>query len=234
MRVHSPSSDNHYTNIDHHIRQTAIAVGTFTAGHALYRGSRHPTPLALSAAVNGGIAGTVFFGIREVVARPLLWHSGYFTHPTPRTSSQPSWSHIRMHDVPETAVSGALTGGIINAWRHGAAGIWAGARTAGIICTVLQFGFNELTVMRVKFVSRKIHESQPRPEIAPLPSDGPEEPRNSIVDHLMAVIGFVKLTDEEYLKVLKKQRAEALARIALLEHERRERDQARSDTKEAT
>ncbi|KAM5534055.1 hypothetical protein V8D89_012236 [Ganoderma adspersum] len=212
---------------------TSIAAGTFTAVHSLYRGSRHPTPLALSAAVNGGIVGTLFFGIREAVVRPMLSHSGYITHSTRSPSSQPSWTHIRMHNVPETAVSGALTGGIVNAWRNGVSGIWAGARTAGIICTVLQFGLNELTVMRVKFVSRKMQESHSAPEIASLPLDKLEEPRTSIVDRLMAVIGFTKLTDEEYLKVLKKQRDEALARISILEHERKERDQARIDTKEA-
>ena len=56
-------------------------------------------------------------GIREVVIRPMLSHSGYFTHSTPSPSSQPSWTHIRMQNVPETAISGALTGGIVNAWR---------------------------------------------------------------------------------------------------------------------
>ena len=99
---------------------------------------------------------------------------------------------------------------------------------------MLQFGLNELTVMRVKFVSRKIQESHSAPQVAPLPSDKPEAPRTSIVDRLMAVIGFTKLTDEEYLKVLKKQRNEALERIAILEQERKERGQARIDTKEAT
>ena len=114
---------------------------------------------------------------------------------------------MRMHDVPETAISGAVTGGIINAWRRtylllfflaspssilargsgGSAGILAGARTAAIICTVLQFAFNELGVARVKFVSRKIQESQPRPEIAPPPA-APEKPRMSIFDRLMTVI----------------------------------------------
>ena len=103
------------------------------------------------------------------------------------------------------------------------AGIWAGARTAAIICTVLQFGFNELGVARVKFVSRKIQESQPRPEIAPPPAT-PEKPRMSIFDRLMTVIGFRKLTDEEYLKALKKQRDEALERIAVLEQQRREEE----------
>ena len=112
----------------------------------------------------------------------------------------------------------------------GVAGIWAGARTAGVICTVLQFSFNELTVMRVKFVSSKIQESHRPPEITSPPPDKPEEPRTSIVDRLMAVIGFTKLTDEEYLKVLKKQRDEALERIAVLERERRERDDADNDT----
>ncbi|TBU35720.1 hypothetical protein BD311DRAFT_12088 [Dichomitus squalens] len=208
---------------------TSIVSGTFTAVHALYRGSSHPTPLALSAAVNGGIAGTLFFSIREAAIRPLLRRSGHSAHTTPDTSSQPSWSHLRMHDVPETIISSALTGGIINAWRRGSAGIWAGARTAAVICTVLQFGFNELSVMRVKFVSRQMQESQPRPEIVPSPPDTLEEPRTSIFDRLMAVIGFRKLTDEEYMKALKKQRDAALERIAVLEHERREKERSEAD-----
>ena len=40
---------------------TAVAAGTLTAIRALLKGSHHPTPLALSASVNGGIAGAVFF-----------------------------------------------------------------------------------------------------------------------------------------------------------------------------
>ena len=60
------------------------------------------------------------------------------------------------------------------------------------------------------------------------PPAAPEKPRMSIFDRLMTVIGFRKLTDEEYLKALKKQRDEALERIAVLEQERREEE--RQDT----
>ena len=48
---------------------TAVAAGTFTAAQAILRGSRHPTPLALSSAVNGGIAGAMFFGASLAVDR---------------------------------------------------------------------------------------------------------------------------------------------------------------------
>ena len=59
MRVRSPVS----LALRHTDRAlpTAVTAGTFTAIHALLRGSRHPSPLALSSAVNGGIAGAIFF-----------------------------------------------------------------------------------------------------------------------------------------------------------------------------
>ncbi|RPD66419.1 hypothetical protein L226DRAFT_566853 [Lentinus tigrinus ALCF2SS1-7] len=216
----------------------AIAAGTFTAIHALYRGSRHPTPLALSAAVNGGVAGTLFFGLREVLVSPLLQS---FNHSTPNqgTSSTPSpqsWSQMRTHKLPDSALSGAFTGGILNAWQYGRARIWAGARTAAIICTVLQLGYNELGVTRVKFVSRKIKESQSQPDAVSVPDaiPVPDAPRLSIFDRLMGIVGFRKLTDEEYLEALKKQRDEALVRIAAIEQERSERRQLRNDSEDST
>lgn len=120
---------------------TAVAAGTFTAVHALYRGSRHPSPLALSSAVNGGIAGAVFFsalsiqdaclvcscspvvheGIREVLVSPLLraaQHGEEAVGGAGNTTSQPSWAQMRLHHVPDTAISGAFAGAIINAWQR--------------------------------------------------------------------------------------------------------------------
>ncbi|KAI0647317.1 hypothetical protein C8Q79DRAFT_1000261 [Trametes meyenii] len=202
----------------------AVAAGTFTALHSLYRGSRHPVPLALSAASNGGIAGAIFFGIREVVVSPLLRAALVPAEPDlPSSSSStnfpPSWSQLRTHHLLDSAASGALTGAIINKWRNGR--VLAGASTAAFICTLLQLGFNELGVARIKYISRKIHETQDAP--APLPA--PEvaaTPKVSIFDRFLGIIGFRKLSDDEYLKVLKKQRDEALERIAVLEKERSE------------
>ncbi len=92
--------------------------------------------------------------------------------------------------------------------------------------------------MRVKFVSRKIKETRPPADVVPV-SDAPtpvsDPSRLSIFDRLVRVIGFRKLTDEEYLEALKKQRDEALARIAVIERERRERvDEAIDATEKPT
>lgn len=108
---------------------------------------------------------------------------------------------------------------------------WAGARTGAIICTIVQWGFNEFRIMRVKFVSRKLQESRPQRDIpiSSSPTESTGETRLSILDRLMSIVGFRKLSDEEYMRVLKKQRDEALDRIAVLEEERRERGQPHSD-----
>ena len=86
--------------------------------------------------------------------------------------------------------------------------------------------------MRVKFVSRKIQELPPQPQASSQLPEPFDKPRISFVDRLMSVIGFRKLSDEEYLKVLKKQRDEALQRIAVLEQERREKEKTREDGKD--
>ncbi|KAI0672965.1 hypothetical protein C8Q78DRAFT_1077274 [Trametes maxima] len=209
----------------------AVAAGTFTALHRLYKGSRHPAPLALSAASNGGIAGAIFFGIREVVVSPLLRTTLAPAEPelpsgSSSTKAPPSWSQLRMHHLLDSAVSGALTGAIINKWRNGR--VLAGARTAAFVCTLMQLGFNELGVTRIKYISRKIHEIQDAPTPLPLPEVA-ATPKVSIFDRFLGIIGFRKLSDDEYLKVLRKQRDEALERIAVLEKERSEQAPAHDD-----
>ncbi|KAI0362400.1 hypothetical protein OH77DRAFT_49082 [Trametes cingulata] len=209
---------------------TSIAAGTFAALHGLYRGSRHPGPLAISAAVNGGIAGTIFFAIREVVVSPVLQATVRRSEPAHGASTshssetQPSWTQLRTRYLLDSAMSGAFTGAVINKWRKGR--VMAGARTAALICTLLQLGYNELGVMRVKYVTRRIQETQPRFDATPAPPptlpEAQKEPKITFVDRIMGIIGFRKLSDEEYLKTLKKQRDEALARIAVLEREREE------------
>ncbi|KAH9901557.1 hypothetical protein C8Q73DRAFT_723736 [Cubamyces lactineus] len=142
-----------------------------------------------------------------------------------------------MHGMLETTVSGALTGAIINKWRRG--NVLAGARTAGLLCALVQLGYNELGVMRIKYVSRKLQEARTQPGVAapvpvPLPTEATDKPKTSVFDRLMGIIGFRKLSDEEYLKVLKKQRDEALERIAVLEWERSEREKAAEGENDAS
>lgn len=84
--------------------------------------------------------------------------------------------------------------------------------------------------MRVKFVSRKIKESQSETDVVSVAAPVSDASRLSIFDRLLGIIGFRKLTDEEYLKALKKQRDEALEKIAAIEQERREKTQSREDS----
>ncbi|KAI0780678.1 hypothetical protein BD413DRAFT_600231 [Trametes elegans] len=202
-----------------------LATGSFTALLALARGSSHPTPLALSAGTNGGIAGAIFFGTREVIVTPLLQATLRNGNPSQGTSSsagpssQPTWTQLRTYHLLDSATSGALTGAIINKWRNGR--VLAGARTAGLICTFIQLGFNELGVMRIKYVSRELQKARSSPEPVPQPAPSDAE-KYSWFDRALSLIGFRKMSDEEYLKTLKKQRDEALQRIADLERGRSE------------
>lgn len=110
--------------------------------------------------------------------------------------------------------------------------VLAGARTAGLVCALVQLGYNELGVTRIKFVTRKIEEAA-MPAPAPAIPEATETPKMTFFDHALSLIGFRKLSEEEYVKVLKKQRDEALERIAILERERAE-EQARESTTEAS
>ncbi|KAI0636719.1 hypothetical protein C8Q77DRAFT_520284 [Trametes polyzona] len=216
---------------------TSVVAGTFAALHGLYRGSRHPAPLALSAGANGGIAGAIFFGIREVIVSPLLQttlrRGGPAQEPSgsETSTSRPTWTQLRTHHLLDSATSGALTGAIINKWRNGR--VLAGARTAALLCTLVQLGFNELGVWRIKYVTRKIQE-KPAPAPLPAPAENTSEPKMSFFDRAMSLIGFRKLSEEEYLKVLKKQRDEALERIAVLEREKMEKERAREQAEQLT
>ena len=98
--------------------------------------------------------------------------------------------------------------------------LWSATRTGAIICSVLQLAYNEFGVMRIKLVSRQIQEARTQP--SPLEDS---RQQTTIFDRFLGLIGFRKLSEEEYLQTLKKQRDEALARIAVLEREHREQEQ---------
>jgi hypothetical protein len=83
------------------------------------------------------------------------------------------------------------------------------ALTAGLFCAAIQYGYNGLRVRRL----RSLGEAN-EPMAAP-------EPRENHSWTWMP--GFTKVSDEEYLIRLKKQREHALARIAILEQEEEQR-----------
>ncbi|KAH9945891.1 uncharacterized protein BXZ73DRAFT_86153 [Epithele typhae] len=190
------------------LRPAAVTAGTLTGSYAFLKSYPDAIHLAMRSATNGGVAGSLFFG----------------TSPKPASGCRRrrELHASRMHKLPETAISGAFTGGVIGAYRStspsvhtsacGPSAVWAGARTIGIICTVLQLAFNELEVNRVKFVAAQ------------------RSRKNSIFDGFMTMIGFRRVSHEEHIEKLKKQRDEALKRIAILEGERLAMSQLEGET----
>lgn len=101
----------------------------------------------------------------------------------------------------------------------GPAGIAPGAITATLLCSLLQLGYNELGVIRVKYVSRKLDEARhsrssiPGHEVVILPP----EPSKPLIQRMLDWMGMPQISDEEYLQRLRLKRANALQRIAEIE-----------------
>lgn len=83
-----------------------------------------------------------------------------------------------------------------------------GAVTAGLICGLLHLAKNEFKVQRVKYVSRTA--SQPVVIL---------EPKVPWPERILEAIGFERITDEQYLSKMVKQREVHLSRIKELELE---------------
>ncbi|KAI0797594.1 hypothetical protein C8Q75DRAFT_9599 [Abortiporus biennis] len=217
-----------------------VAQGTFiTSVSTAFLASAYGTvkglpigPLSASTAVNSAIVGATFFSIREYVISPLLLlnvSSPQFTRRWAELEAsrsgkayepeQLSWADMRMHKLPDTFLSGAISGGVLNAWKRGPRGILPGMVTASIVCTLLQLGYNEIGVARIRYVSRQLQASSQKLQIQPN-SNEPLEPPKSISDRVAGWLGISKVSDEEYLRRLKRQRENYLVRIAELEKEK--------------
>ena len=122
-----------------------------------------------------------------------------------------------------------LTEHIAQLQPGGPPGIIPGATTAGLLCSVLQLGYNELRVWRVRYVTRQTVETSPNTKPQRVaPSDaatGAEETptaesRTPFHERfVLPLFGVKRVSTEEALARLIKQRDETLRRIAELEAE---------------
>ena len=96
--------------------------------------------------------------------------------------------------------------------------ILPGALTAGAVCTVLQLAYNELGVLRLKYISR--HTKDPLVG-RHLPSPPPIAvvAQKPILERILVAFGMQPLSDEEYLTKLKYTRDIHLKRIKKLEQQ---------------
>lgn len=87
-------------------------------------------------------------------------------------------------------------------------------------CTVAQLVVNELEVTRLKFVSRKLKASPPPAPVQTTPTDPQNVP--PLLDKIASLFGLQRMSNEEYITKLRKERDAALKRITVLENEERE------------
>ncbi|KAF8607327.1 hypothetical protein BDV93DRAFT_307447 [Ceratobasidium sp. AG-I] len=235
---------------------TTVSLGTIgvscagALGGAAYAfvKSQPPSLMGFAAGVNSGIAGLTFFALREYAISPALVLSldtpQYARRRAELVIESPQHAQsdriaydstdelraIRQNKLLDTALSGALAGAGLNAWRRGPRAIIPGAITASLACALLQFAVNELSVQRIRYVAgtpvpagilaaapstvpaspstiaaTRIPVAvvlQPPPEDKPLP-----KPRSQkIVDTISYVIPLTRLDDKEYLERLEKKR----------------------------
>lgn len=104
--------------------------------------------------------------------------------------------------------------------------------TGALLCTLLQLAYNELGVMRLNYISKKLQSpmktearsnlsiSQPVPAATSETSlSSPSVERVPWTDRVFSLFGLQKVSDEEYLARLKRDRDAHLRRIAELEKE---------------
>jgi len=190
-------------------------------------GSFRSTPAlgfyASSAAISSAVAGATFFSVRECVVSPLLISTAPSKQYVRRqlelsgsdgdVSNAPlTYGDMRLHKVPDTVISGTFTGGVLSAWKLGPRRAFPGAITAGLVCGLLHLSMNEVKIQRVKYVSRQQQSLATQPEVV-------EVPKEPWPQRMLSALGFEKVTDEQYLQKLIKQRDAQLARIEELERE---------------
>lgn len=160
-----------------------------------------------------------------------------------------TWSDIRTSCLLDSAISGAITGGILNTWKRGClvnlsnlhkfmtgpggrAGLVPGLGTGALMCTILQWTVNEFDIFRIGYVSRQTTEFIPatndtakRSPIAESPFPSPTHPTSSQPSDgeswkdRVLSVFGRQVSDEVYLKRLKTERDTYLRRIEELERE---------------
>ena len=149
-----------------------------------------------------------------------------------------TWGAMRLHHTLDSALSGGVTGSVLNTWKRsylllflqariesdsmvlplgGTRGTFTGLMFGSVFCTLGQLLYNEFGVQRIKYISRRHIIPSPSPTpIASEPSK-PPAPKQPLLDRMIHAIGLTRLSDEEYLSQLREKRAAYLRRIANLE-----------------
>ncbi|KAF4608603.1 hypothetical protein EYR40_000949 [Pleurotus pulmonarius] len=183
------------------------AISAFVTGlNGIWR--RHPNYgiLAGAAAMNSGLTAFTFFGkslcfpVASIVFRRIL------------------------KKLLDSAVSGALTAGSLRALKTGPKGILSGALAGATVCALLQYGYNEIGVQRLKYITR--------PQSSQSKAAAPVDDNTSVFERVLSSLGIDRVPDDKYLIMLKDRREKRLRRIQELEAQIAEEENP--DTNEKT
>ncbi|ADV21777.1 hypothetical protein I305_01820 [Cryptococcus gattii E566] len=224
-----------------------LATGTFGAVTGASIGalqSKNPYTLGTNMAINMSIAGLAFFTVREYLVSPFL----LIIEATPSHSRRlmeiqlsekqrsklpqvTSIGQVRTDRVLDSALAGALTGGVLSATFRGRATFGKAAFTSALITSALQLSANQLRVMRLNYLAKNQTGISSLDTVAPseqvptatfdalkssIPSPEPTSPPSlpeRMMSSLIKVLPVRKLTNEEYLATLEKKRAEVDKRL---------------------
>ncbi|KAF5389884.1 hypothetical protein D9757_003630 [Collybiopsis confluens] len=176
------------------------------------------TPLrALSAGINGGISGATFFSNPFLLSQ--FHRKRNANNPGDKNTEDLNWSEIRTDRLLDSGVSGLITGGILRGFTRNARGILPGAISAGVLCTLLQYMYNESKIIRLEYLVYKRQTSQQAPSGSTSSPVSQSSDAKPWAQRLLSTIGITSLSDEEYLASLKKQRDTHMKRITEIEHE---------------
>ncbi|KAJ3918088.1 hypothetical protein F5877DRAFT_43263 [Lentinula edodes] len=196
----------------------SAATSAFGTGiHGILTAQSNTGLRVFSAGVNGGISGATFFSIRELAVNPLLVATLPYGRKEGIVSENSRWSGIRTDRLLESAISGFFTGGILRGVTRNLRAVSSGAISAGVICTLLQYMYNESRIIRLKYLVHQRENSAT--------SSRDQRASNSSLpwtERLLGIIGIKAVSDEEHLISLKQQRDAHLKRIAELEKVERE------------
>ncbi|KAJ3567719.1 hypothetical protein NP233_g6179 [Leucocoprinus birnbaumii] len=236
----------------------AAISATTTGVWGILKGHEHYGVLATAAALNSGITAGAFFSMREYIIGPILVHTMPFEQYERRrrelrigqesseardmSASSSQFSYLRSHKLLDTALSGVTVGGIVRGLRSGPKAAVSGAITVGVAATLLQLGYNEVQVQRLKMISRRRSmtpspvSAEPQPVFTPAASEpvAPlEQESTSWKAKALSILGVKRLSEDEYLERLKLQREHHLLRIAELERKLEEEEREKENGKDS-
>ncbi|KAL1663264.1 hypothetical protein GGF50DRAFT_116213 [Schizophyllum commune] len=187
-----------YVTDDDHSPATAAFV---TGLHGIWTNRPQYTVATGLAAANSGVTAATFFSLRELVVRPLLRD-----HVPPPTS-------VRRENLIESAVSGALTGGLLRGIRSNPPAAVSGALILGTLTTSLQYAFNAVRAKPPPSALAAPSASHTSNDTA-LPSNAPT---HRLTDALLALFGVYPITLEEQIASLKRKRDAHVRKIREIE-----------------